>query len=221
MLYQPQAEKLEGNQLTARGAIALKVTGNPDPIFGAMWMTATVDVDRDSGTAKVHTLKVTRVRWPEATPEQQQRFTQFVEADFPTAGFQMTIERLQASLASAEQERTHIEGIKSDAPRIVFTEQVSILLLYDGEPRTQAADSANPNIELVVNTPFGVLRDKATGTYYLGGGGKVWYSAADPKGPWQAGATPPEHIARTVPADTSSAPPADQPTGDRHSHRAY
>ncbi|MGH9259233.1 MAG: carbohydrate-binding family V/XII, partial [Acidimicrobiales bacterium] len=214
VLYQPQAEKLAGNQLTARGAIALRVTGRADPIFGAMWMTATVDVDRDAGEAWIHTLKVSRVRWPDATPEQQQRFTQFVEADFPSEGFHMSLERLTASLASAEAERSHVVGIKSDAPKIAFIEQLAVLLLYDGEPRTEPIE--NTNLEVVVNTPFGVVRDKATGTYYLGGG-KIWYSAADPRGPWQAGATPPEEILRaappdtSAPQDTSSAPPGPPP----------
>src|SRR6059036_2015199 len=124
VLYQPQAEKLIGNELTARGAIALKVTGRADPIFGAMWMTATVDVDRDSGIVWLTNLKVTRVRWPDAKPEQQQRFTQFVESDFPTTGFRTTLARFQASLASAEAERTHTEGLKAYAPKIVFVEQL-------------------------------------------------------------------------------------------------
>jgi len=208
VLYQPQAETLAGNQLTARGAISLRVTGRTDPIFGAMWMTATVDVDRDAAEVWIHSLKVTRVRWPDATAEQQQRFTQIVESDFPSEGFHMTLERLTASLTSADAERTHVEGIKSDAPRIVFVEQLAVLLLYDGTPRTQPIE--NTNLELVVNTPFGVVRDKSTGTYYLGGG-KIWYSAADPKGPWQAGATPPEEILRGVPPDTSSTPAPNPP----------
>src|SRR5438034_945813 len=129
VLYQPQAEQLSGNELTARGAIALKVTGRPDPIFGAMWMRATVDVDRDSGMVWLRDLKITRVRWPDATAEQQARFTQYVETDFPASGFRMTIARLQASLASAEAERSHTEGLKNDAPKIVFSEQLAVLLL--------------------------------------------------------------------------------------------
>ena len=208
VLYQPQAEQLTGNTLTARGAIALKVTGRADPIFGAMWMSATVDVDRDSGEVWIHNVRVTRVRWPDVTPEQQQRFTQFVETDFPAVGFRMSIERLQASLASAEAERSHIEGLKSDAPKIVFSEQLAVLLLYDGEPRTQPIDSTN--LELVVNTPFGVVRDKATGTYYLGGG-NIWYSAPDPKGPWTAPATPPAELAARSPTDSSAGPPPTNP----------
>ena len=203
VLYQPQAEKLIGNELTARGAIALKVTGRADPIFGAMWMTATVDVDRDSGIVWLTNLKVTRVRWPDAKPEQQQRFTQFVESDFPTTGFRTTLARFQASLASAEAERTHTEGLKADAPKIVFVEQLAVLLLYDSEPRTKPIE--NTGLAVVINTPFGVIKDTASGTYWLGGGKKVWYSATDAKGPWTAGGTPPDDILKMAPADTASA----------------
>ncbi len=209
VLYQPQPETFVGNQLTARSAVALKLTGKPDPIFGAMWGSATVDVDREAGEALVHDLKVTRVRWPNATAEQQAQFTQIVEADFPTEGFHIALERLTASLASAETERGHIEEIKNDAPKIVFVEHLAVLLLYDGAPRTEAIE--NTNLEQVVNTPFGVVRDKGTGTYYMGGGGKAWYSAPDPTGPWQAGATPPEEILRGVPPDTSSTPAPSPP----------
>ena len=208
ILYQPQPEQLVGNQLTARGAFALKPTGRPDPIFGAMWMTATVDVDRDSGEAWIHGLKVTRTRWADATADQQQRFTQIVETDFPAAGFHITLERLTASLASAEAERSHTDGIKTDAPRIVFVEQLAVLLMYDGAPRTQPIE--NTGLEVVLNTPFGVVRDTSSGTYYLGGG-KIWYSAPDPMGPWQAGATPPEEIARGMAPDTSSTPAPNPP----------
>ena len=209
VLYQPQAEKLSGNVLTARGAIALKVSGRPDPIFGAMWLTATVDVDRDSGMVWLHGLRVTRVRWPDATAEQQTRFTQYVEQDFPAAGFRMTIERLQASLASAEAERSHTDGLKSDAPKIMFAEQLAVLLLYDGEPRLQPVP--NTGLQVVVNTPFGVVKDTASGGYWLGGGEDLWYSAPDPKGPWAAGGTPPPEVLKRVQPDTVVAT-ADTPT---------
>ena len=209
VLYQPQAEKLVGNELTARGAIALKVAGRPDPIFGAMWMSAKVDVDRDSGLAWLHDVRITRVRWPDATAEQQARFTQYVEADFPTAGFRMTIQRLQASLASAESERSHTDGLKNDAPKIVFSEKLAVLLLYDGEPRLQPVP--NTSLALVVNTPFGVVKDTVTGTYWLGAGETSWYSATDPKGPWTPGATPPAAILQLTGADSALAH-AESPT---------
>ena len=210
ILYQPQAEKLEGNLLTARGAIALKVSNTAEPIFGAMWMTATVDVDRDSGMVWLHTLKVTRVRWPDAKPEQQANFTRFVEQDFPTAGFRMTLERLQASLASADAERTHTDGLKHDAPKIVFSEQLAVLLLYDGEPLLQPVP--NSGLQVVVNTPFGVVKDTASGTYWLGAGDDVWYSANDPKGPWKGGGIPPAEILKRTGGDSTAIAQAEKAT---------
>ena len=206
VLYQPQAEQLAGNTLTARGAIALKVAGRADPIFGAMWMSATIEVDRDSGMVWVHTLRISRVRWPDATEEQQRRFTQIVEMDFPKQGFRMTLERLQASLASADAERSHTDGLKSDAPKIVFSEQLAVLLLYDGEPRLQPIP--NSPLALIVNTPFGVVKDTVTGTFWLGAGPGSWYSATDAKGPWTAGGTPPDTI-RKLAGDTTTMPPVD------------
>ena len=206
VLYQPQAEELKGNALTARGAIALKVAGRADPIFGAMWMSATIDVDRDSDMVWVHDVRITRVRWPDATAEQQRRFTQLVEMDFPRDGFRMTLARLQASLASADAERSHTDGLKSDAPKLVFTEQLAVLLLYDGEPRLQPIP--NSPLALVVNTPFGVVKDTVTGTFWLGAGPGSWYSATDPKGPWTAGGTPPDTI-RKLAGDTITVAPVD------------
>src|SRR5947199_10764662 len=66
VLYQPQAEKLIGNELTARGAIPLKVTGRADPIFDATWMTATVDEDPESGTAWLTQRELSSARSPAA-----------------------------------------------------------------------------------------------------------------------------------------------------------
>lgn len=209
VLYQPQAEQLNGNQLTARGAIALKINGQPDPIFGAMWMSATVDVDRDSGMVWITDLKITRVRWPDAKPDQQQRFTQFVERDFPAAGFRMTIERLQASLASADGQPTHTDGLKSDAPKLVFVEQLAVLLLYDGEPILKPVP--NTGLQVVVNTPFGVIKDTATKVFWLGAGEGLWYQAPDPKGPWRAGGTPPVELLKQT-GDTAGLAAADKPT---------
>ena len=202
VLYQPQAEQLQGNALTARGAIALKVAGRADPIFGAMWMSATIEVDRDSGMVWIHDVKVSRVRWPDATEEQQRRFTQLVEMDFPKDGFRMTLARLQASLASADAERSHTDGLKSDAPKIVFSERLAVLLLYDGEPRLQPIPNAP--LALVVNTPFGVVKDTTTGTFWLGAGGSSWYSAPDAKGPWTPGATPPAAVLKLTQSDTTT-----------------
>ena len=58
----------------------------------------------------------------------------------------------------------------------------------------------NSPFERAVNTPWIVARDTRTDTWYLSGG-KFWYSAKDPRGPWQGGANPPSDLLKIVPKD--------------------
>jgi len=43
VVYQPQPDKLDGNVLTARAAMALELKNREEPIFGAFWFTAKID----------------------------------------------------------------------------------------------------------------------------------------------------------------------------------
>lgn len=201
-LYQPQPEKLEGNHLTGRAAVSITAPDLNDPVFGAVWLSATIETNRDRDLAVIRELRVTRVRWPDVTPEQASRFTEIVESDFPKDGITITLSRLSASLATAEQEAQSLDGLNNDPPKIAFADRASVLLLYDGEPQTRPVEQSS--LERVVNTPFAVLREKDGDTWYLGSG-RGWYSAPDPKGPWQPGATPPAAIVKLVPPDTGAA----------------
>src|SRR5437763_16377432 len=47
-VYEPQTEKFEADQLTARMAISVIPTGQNDPQFGTMWLVAPVSTHRDA-----------------------------------------------------------------------------------------------------------------------------------------------------------------------------
>src|SRR5210317_34948 len=47
VVYQPQPEKLEGNQLFGRSAMSLELKKRTDPVFGVFWFKARVDTDHD------------------------------------------------------------------------------------------------------------------------------------------------------------------------------
>ena len=63
-LYQPQPEKLTGNILKERAAVSVQ-NGDADPVFGALWLTASLDIDREQRVASVDTLTLDRMRFPE------------------------------------------------------------------------------------------------------------------------------------------------------------
>jgi hypothetical protein len=203
VIYQPQPEKLTGNVLTGRAAMSITMTGKAQPLFGAFWFTSMIDNDGDTGIAVLRDIKVTKVRWPEAKEADQARFTQTVEAAAAKATLSVTTERLSASLANADREQKSLAELKNDPPKIVFTKELSALLLYDGPPKW--SDVEKSNYERAINTAFLVVRDKGSKTCYLSSGA-LWYSAKDPLGPWQSIKAGPADLVQMLPKPEGNDP---------------
>lgn len=193
VVYQPQPEALDGNIITGRAAISLELKNSEDLIFGAMWFSATLDVSGDVAT--VRDLKVTDVTWPNSNDAGEQRFTAIVEGSMPDAGFEISMEQLSSSLATAEFEQKSLDNLNTKPPKIVFRDTLSVLLLFDGKPKY--ADIDNSPYERVVNTTFAVIREKKSGTTYLSDGA-FWYQAKDPTGAYAVTQNPPADLVKML-----------------------
>jgi hypothetical protein len=208
VVYQPQPEKLKGNVLSGRAATSLKAKGKTEPVFGAFWFTSIIDTDAESRLVTLRDIHVTKVRWPDSKPEDEARFTKIVEGSVAEIGFTMTTDRLSASLASAERELKSMAELKHDPPRLLFTTELVVLLLYDGDPRWGDVESSG--YERTLNTPYLVVRDKRSGKCYLSSG-KLWYASPDPLAGWQPIADPPSDLVAMLPKDDSGEPAPAKP----------
>ncbi len=208
VVYQPQPESLEGNTLAGRAAMSLELKGADEPIFGAFWFEAKITTDVDAGTALIRDVKVTQVRWPESKDAGEQRFTAVVESSIPGNGFEISLERLSASLETANIERMSLENLNNDPPQIIFREELAVLLLYDGEPRYSEVE--NSDYERVLNAPMLVVRKRRGNDYWLSSG-KFWYEASDPMGPWTLTGSPPSDLKRMLPEPDTDEPQPDSP----------
>jgi hypothetical protein len=208
IVYQPQPDSLEGNILSGRAAIAIEPANGGDAVFGAMWFTARLDADGDEVT--VRDVKVTQVAWPDSKDPGEQRFKALVEGAVPDSGFKISKERLSASLENAKVEQKSLEDLKNEPPNIVFRNELSVLLLFDGEPRFEAID--NSPYERALNTPFAVVENGKDGACYLRSD-KFWYKASDPLGPWSPTDNPPSDLVQMMPApDENTGGPDTPPT---------
>lgn len=196
VIYQPQPEKLVGNLLTSRAAISLELKDREEPIFGAMWFTARIDTDTDTGEVHVYDMAIIRVAWPDSTDEGEQRFTDAVNKAVKDSQMTISMERLSASLESAEVERKSLENLGTEPPKIQFSEELALLLLYDGEPIFQEIE--NSNYERAVNTPLAVARHKSSKTVYLIAG-TTYYQSADALGPFSQTNNLPQDLAQMLP----------------------
>jgi hypothetical protein len=201
VIYQPQPEDLRGDVLTGRAAFSLKKSGDMYPTFGVLWYTEQIQIDRDSSTVAARSLDVTKVRLPGITSDEATRYETLVETEAAGWDLSGSLEELQAGLAAAEKERASVAGIDNAPPRIVFHDRRAILVVYDGEPVLKPI--ARSTLQRVVNTPYAVVFDPRSRSYYLNGA-NLWYQAKDPLGPWTDIPSPPTAIREIVPPDTSS-----------------
>lgn len=116
VVYQPQPESLNGNTLAGRAAMSLELKGADEPIFRAFWSEAKITTDVDEGTALIRDVKVTKVRWPESKDAGEQRFTAVVASSIPRAGFEISLERLSASLETANLDTRRSKRVITSAP---------------------------------------------------------------------------------------------------------
>ena len=152
-------------------------------------------------------LKVTEVRWPDATADQQKKFSTLVEQEVPKWDMPISLEQLNASLSASAEQIKLSEDLKSTPPEILVSEVPAVLVVFEGEPILRKIEGTS--YERAVNTPFAVIGDPAKKTFYLSNGWD-WYSApAIVKGPWSYTTKVPADIKKMVPPDSSSDQPED------------
>ena len=132
IIYQPQLDSLDGNILSGRSAVSLQGPEKKEPVFGALWFRSEVSVDRDAGLMTLEDTKVTRVRFPDATPEDLQKITDRIEAPANTWDIVLTLEQVETSLAASQKEVASTENLKSDPPVIIFSQKPAVLISFDG-----------------------------------------------------------------------------------------
>jgi hypothetical protein len=206
-IYQPQMEKFEGVTLTGRAAIAWSEKDKA-PVFGVLWFTATASVDRDSRTATIESIRVDKVRFPNVTKDQEKKVAAIVEQEVPKWEITTSLDAVQASIAVYQAEKRSSEGLRSPVPRMFFSNDPAVLLLYAGKPVEQPIPGTA--LKRVVNTPMLVVLDPSTRRYYLSGG-KFWYEAPAAAGPFSPVAGPSPGVKAFYDANP---PPPSKPEGD-------
>lgn len=179
-LYQPQPETLDGNQLKGRSAVSFLPAGKGEDerVFGAMWMTATLDIDREHDVARARALAITRVVTPkgEKSPDEGQAARKAIQDAVLAKGIEIDLDRLVATLEEPADDATAAVAVKP--PRILVRTAPALLVVCDGEPKVQELGG----VRRVVNTPAFVAAD-AAGTWWLRSE-QDWLTAPAMTGPW-------------------------------------
>lgn len=201
LIYQPQVEAFSGNSLEARAAVSVKSPATENvPVFGAIWIEARIDVDRDERTAVIRDVDIGDIRFSDASGEQLQELTDFISTKVEGSRFDISVDQLLADLDAGSLEEAGMV-LKHDPPEIILSTRPAILISIDGEPVMEKIEGSD--YERVVNTAFLIVNDKRN--YFLYVGSDAWYEAQAVAGPWRLASNVPKDIASLVePADDGS-----------------
>ncbi|MCU0395719.1 MAG: hypothetical protein MUF29_07400, partial [Chitinophagaceae bacterium] len=161
-IYTPQPESFSGNKLTGRAAVSVKGSKDAEPVFGAVWLEATTQTDRESRMVSVESIKVKQVKFPGQNDSSKiAQFSKIVETEMPKWNLSVSMENLTTAL---EREGVKMSSdLKTDPPKILYSNKISTLVLIDGEPKLEK--DKNTGLERVINSPFPILKEG--GNYYL------------------------------------------------------
>jgi hypothetical protein len=181
-VYQPQLETFQGNLMTARAAVSLQKAGSDQPVFGGVWFTARLLTDRQSRSATPVDVQVTEARFPASDPADVARLQQIVAAEFPKWRLTLSLDHILAELKIVQERKAAAQGLKNEAPRIMYRQNPAVLLSYDGEATWRPLPGSG--YQRVANSAFFVVQDTGTGACFLNIP-PYWYAAPGPMGPWQ------------------------------------
>ena len=188
VIYQPQVEEFTGNSIQARAAVSVKAAASSGvPVFGAVWIKAKIDTNRDTRTAVIRDIDISDVRFADATDAAAEALANFIESNLESSTLRISVDQLLADLDAAEG--TSSADLKHTPPKIMLSTTPAMLVSIDGEPVLQDIDGSE--YEHVVNSAFLIVKDGRS--YYLYVGSNAWFQAAEIEGPWQ--------LSNSVPAD--------------------
>jgi hypothetical protein len=214
VLYQPQIDSLDGDLLSGRSAVSIKSTGQDEPIFGAAWLEGRIETDYDTRTVTFSRVEVPRVRFQDASDEQQEELAALLTGEIPTWDLELSLDELMASLEIAEQQGLAATDFDDSPPVILFTDEPTVLVSIDGEPRFQELEKTG--VQTVVNTPFLIAQDPEwKDFYYLYAGADSWYEARAVKGPWKPTTKVPKKVKQLEPEDEEIEPEDEVESPDR------
>ncbi len=190
VIYQPQPDTFEGNVLTGRAAVSVTPKGG-EPVFGAAWFEATVSTDRREREVELEQVEVPRVRFPDATPEQEQKLSDWLAKEMSSWDLVMSLDVLLATLEEAEGQRDVAENLSTSPPKIVFVDHLAMLVTFDGEP--QLAPIEGSDVKYVVNSPQPIVFEPRSKAYYLSVD-ENFLAAKDPLGEWKIAKQVPKEV---------------------------
>jgi hypothetical protein len=209
VIHQPQVDRWADDVLEARTAVALHLSGEEDPIYGALRVRGDTRTNLDTRLVTVANVRILEARFPSTGALTQAAVLARLRSVFPTGPTDIELDRLLENVERTQlQSRIPATELGPTVPEVIVAHEASRLVLIDGEPVLHVIPTTA--LMHVVNTKWHILLETATGTYFLRLG-DGWLMSSDLASvAWRRATRPPRDLDR-IPADHPRAEARDTP----------
>jgi hypothetical protein len=193
-IYQPQIDSWKGNQLAVRAAVAVRDSGDAQPEFGVVWLSARTDVDKMTRLVYIQDLQIRKASFPSA-PDSGAQWRSSLQRLMPQVWTNIALDRLESELAMQQEiQHASAQPLRNTPPRVIFSSVPAILVPIDSQPVLRPAGQG---AERVINTRALLLQDRGAFYLHVFDG---WMQAAALTGPWKVATSPPAALAPAMQA---------------------
>ena len=196
IIYQPQLESWQGNQLSEYAAFSVQQDTAKPPEYGVFYVDARTEVDRPTRAVFLEDVNVTGVKFP-VTPTDAATYEKLIQTHVADTIRVVSLDRLEAQLGIQQQKPATQPAFKNEPPGIIVSDTAAILVLVDGQPVFQPVQGTD--YDRLLNTSVLILRARDGALYLHVFDG--WMRTDDLQGSWSVAGQPPSDLAaaeRTV-----------------------
>jgi hypothetical protein len=203
MLYEPQISSWANQkQMVAYAAASYQPAGasaTSKPSLGTVQIEAQTRVSLDERLVSFANMHIVQANFPNLPKQNLQEAVAEITRSIPDNDRVIALDRVLAFVDKSTIKPKDVPGIKSDPPKIFFSQTPAVLVNFDGEPIWSPI--AKNDLKFAVNTNWDVFLHEPTKTYYLLDG-KSWYTTTDLAAPWSAVSKLPPSFS-SLPADAN------------------
>jgi hypothetical protein len=188
MVYEPQISSWANQkQLVAYAAASYQppnASATSKPSLGTIQIEAQTRVSLDERLVNFANMHITQASFPNLPKENLKETVAEITKAIPQDDRVIALDRVLAAVDKSTIKPKDVPGLKSEPPKIFFSQTPAVLVNFDGEPIWSPIEKND--LKFAVNTNWDLFLHEPTKTYYLLNG-KNWYSTLDLKSTWSTG----------------------------------
>ena len=182
LVYQPQvASWTDQKHMTAFAAVSYETKGSTKPALGSIKLDADTKVSVAERLVNFSSLKISEANFPTLKKEEVRDVTDEIDKAMPERERVIGLDRVLASVDKSQILPKNAEGVKSDPPKIFFSQTPAVLVNLDGD--VIWSPIKENDLKFAVNTNWDLFLHDPSKVLYLRNE-KSWLQAKDVNGPW-------------------------------------